>query len=118
VRALHGRRNIDQSDGMRGDVLVSTLDDVLNVDVVIAHPASKTLRGRASRTPGAAERVAEDNKRRHHAAGGSRGYRFAPCAIEIYGRLGHAAVGVLSEWDDAAAGAGVFARDAYLTWIK
>ena len=103
---------------MRGDVLVSTLEDVLNVDVVITHPASKTLRGRSSRTPGAAARVAEENKRRHHAAGGTRGYRFVPFAVETYGRLGNAAVEVLADWADAASRAGGFDRDAYLTWIK
>ena len=83
----------DDGYGMRGDVLVSTLEDCLNVDVVITHPASRTLRGRASRTPGAA-RVAEQNKGRSHAAGGTRGYRFVPFAIQTYGRLGRAAVKV------------------------
>jgi hypothetical protein len=117
-RHLKDLRFGDAGYGMRGDVLVSTLEDVLNVDVVITHPASKTLRGRASKTPGAAARVAEENKRRSHAAGGTRGYRFVPFAMETYGRLGTAAVEVLREWADAAAGAGVFSRDAYLSWIK
>jgi hypothetical protein len=36
----------------------------------------------------------------------------------MYGRLGNAAVELLGEWADAATGAGVFVRDAYLTWIK
>ena len=39
-------------------------------------------------------------------------------AIETYGRLGRAAVEVLGEWADAAAGSGAFDRDAYLTWVK
>ena len=103
---------------MHGDVLVSTLEDCLNVDVVITHPASRTLCGRASRTPGAAAPVAEENKRRIHAAGGTRGYRVVPFAIEAYGRLGRAAVELLGEWDDAAAGNGAFDWDAYLTWVK
>ena len=85
----------DDAYGMRRDVLVSTLKACLNVDVVITHPATGILRGRASRTPGAAARVAEDNKRRSHAAGGTRGYRFVPFAIETYGRLGRAAVELL-----------------------
>ena len=117
-RHLKDLRFGDDGYGMRGDVLVSTLEDCLNVDVVITHPASRTLRGRASRTPGAAARVAEENKRRSHAAGGTRGYRFVPFAIETYGRLGRAAVEVLGEWADAAAGSGAFDRDAYLTWVK
>ena len=53
-----------------------------------------------------------------HAAGGTRGYRFVPFAIETYGRLGRTAVEVLGEWADAAAGSGAFDRDAYLTWVK
>ena len=80
---------------MRGDVLVSTLEECTNVDGVITHPASGALRGRA-RTPGAVARVAEENKRRSHAAGGTKGCRFVP-AIETYGRLDRAAVAVLGE---------------------
>ena len=60
--------------------------------------------------------MAEENKRRSHAAGGTRGYRFVPFAIETYGRLCRAAVEVLGEWADAAAGSGAFDRD--LTWVK
>ena len=60
--------------------------------------------------------MAEENKRRSHAAGGTRGYRFVPFAIETYGCLGRAAMEVLGEWGDAAAGA--FDLDAYLTWVK
>ena len=70
--------------------------------------------GHTSRSPGAAARVAEENKRRSHAAEGTRGYRFVPFAIETYGRLGRAAVELLGEWADAAAGNGAFDRDAYL----
>ena len=84
----------DDAYGMRRDVLVSTLKACLNVDVVITHPATGILRGRASRTPGAAARVAED-KRRSHAAGGAMGYRFVSFAIETYGRLGRADVELL-----------------------
>ena len=78
-------------------------------DSVSTHPASRALRGRASRTPGAAARVAEENKWRSHAAGGTRGYRFVPFAIAKYGRLGHAAV-ALGEWANAAPGNGAFDR--------
>ena len=57
-----------------------------------------------------AARVAEESKRRSHAAGGTRGYRFVPFTIETYGRLGRAAVEVLGEWADDAAGSGAFDR--------
>ena len=102
---------------MRGDVLVSTLEECTNVDGVITHPASGALRGRA-RTPGAVARVAEENKRRSHAAGGTKGYRFVPFEIETSERLGRAAVAVLGERADAAAGNGAFYRKACLTWVK
>ena len=62
--------------------------------------------------------MAEESKRRSHAARGSRGYRFVPFAIETYGRLGRAAVELLGEWADAAARNGAFDRDAYLMWVK
>ena len=47
-RHLKDLRFGDDGYGMRGDVHLSTLEDCLNVDVVITHPASRTLRGRAS----------------------------------------------------------------------
>ena len=46
-RHLKDLRFGDDGYGMRGDVHLSTLEDCLNVDVVITHPASRTLRGRA-----------------------------------------------------------------------
>ena len=65
-----------------------------------------------------AVRVAEENKRRSHAAGGTKGYRFVPFEIETSERLGRAAVAVLGERADAAAGNGAFYRKACLTWVK
>jgi hypothetical protein len=117
-RHLRGLHFGDDGYGKRGDVLVSTLDDVLNIDVVITHPASRTLRSRASKEPGAAARVAEENKRRDHASGGTRGYNFVPFAVETYGRLGHSAISLLRDWAKDAAASGGFERDVYLTWIK
>jgi hypothetical protein len=70
-----------------------TLEDFLSVDVVIAHPASKILRGRAGRTPGASADVLEADKRYSHSVGGARRFRFAPFAVETYGRLGCSAGG-------------------------
>jgi hypothetical protein len=78
---LRGLRLWDDGYGKRGDVLVSTLDDGLNIDVVITHPAYRTLRSRASKEPGAAARVVEENKRRDHASGGTRGYNFVPLLL-------------------------------------
>ena len=117
-RHLKNARYGDEGYGKRGDVLVSTVDDVLNVDVVVTRPASKTHRCAASRTPGAAAQVAERNKRRLHAHGGTRGFKFVPFAMETYARLGNAAVKVLNAWADDAAGSGMFSREAYLTWMK
>jgi hypothetical protein len=45
---------------------VSTLDDLLNADVVVTHPASFSRRDRASREPGSAAKVAEASKRSTH----------------------------------------------------
>ena len=104
----------DDGYGVRGDVLVSTLEDCTDVDVAITHSASRSLRGRARRTPEAAACVAEENKRRSHAAGGTKGCRCVPFAIKTYRRLGRAAVAVLGEWADAAPGNGSFHRKAYV----
>jgi hypothetical protein len=116
-RHLKDLRFGNEGYGMRGDGIVRTLEDFLSVDVVIAHPASKTFRGRAGRTPGAAADVLEANKCYPHSAGGNR-CRFAPFAVETYGRLAILLVAVLCAWTDAAGDTGPFLRDAYLTWVK
>jgi hypothetical protein len=40
--------------GKRGDILHSTLDDLINVDISIVHPASDTMRGKACKAMAAA----------------------------------------------------------------
>jgi hypothetical protein len=107
----------DDGYGKRGDVLVSSLDDLLNVDITVTHPASYSMRSRASKEPGAAARVAEENKRRVHGANTS-GHTFVPFAIESYGRLGRAAVQLLNDWADAVACDVFFDRASYLVWMK
>jgi hypothetical protein len=107
----------DVGYGQRGDVLVSTLDDLLNVDIVVTHPASYSMRSRASREPGAAAKVAEAKKRSTHGVG-AVGHTFVPFAIESYGRLGLDAMQLLKDWADSASGGGLFDRDGYLVWIK
>ena len=44
----------DEGYGRRGDILVSTMEDLLNVDVSVTHPAMHSVRVKASTTPGAA----------------------------------------------------------------
>ena len=46
-RHLKGLRYGDSGYGKRGDVCVGTLDDVLNVDITVPHPASYTYRSRS-----------------------------------------------------------------------
>jgi hypothetical protein len=116
-RHLKNMRVGDKGYGQRGDVLVSTLDDLLNVDVVVTHPASFSRRDRASREPGSAAKVAEDGKRSKHGVG-AVGHTFVPFAIESYGRLGLEALKLLNDWADTASGGGLFDRDSYLVWIK
>jgi hypothetical protein len=116
-RHLKGLCYGDDGYGKRGDVLVSSLDDLLNVDITVTHPASYSMRSRASKEPGAAARVAEENKRRVHGANTS-GHTFVPFAIESYGRLGRAAVQLLNDWADAVAGDVFFDRASYLVWMK
>lgn len=108
----------DEEYGKRGDILLSTLDDLINVDISITHPASATLRGKASRTPGAAAEARDKAKVRDHAKNGTPGYSFVPFSIETYGRLGAPADKLLKELADVAASTGACDRDAYLCWIK
>jgi hypothetical protein len=72
----------DVGYGQLGDVLVSTLDVLVNVNMTVAHPASATMRSRASMVPGAAAKAAEASKHRVHAHDGTGGYRFVPFAVE------------------------------------
>lgn len=115
-RHLKDLRYGDAGYGKRGDVLVSTVNDLLNIDVVVTHPACDTYRAAAAKRPGAANRVAERRKQRGH--GGGTGHRFVPFAIESYGRLGDAAVDLLKVWADDAATGGAVSRDAFLVWLK
>jgi hypothetical protein len=115
---LKNLRVRDSGYRQRGDVLVSTLDDLVNVDVTVTHPASATMRGRASKVFGAAAKAAEDSKHGSHARDGTSGYRFVPLAVESYGRLGSEAVELLNDWATSAARGGFYSRTAYLVWIK
>jgi hypothetical protein len=98
-------------------VLVSTLDDLLNVDVVVTHPATFSSRARACREPGAAAKVAAQGKRAKHGVG-AVGHTFVPFALESYGRLGLDALALLNDWADTASSGGLFDRGGYLVWIK
>ena len=64
----------DDKYGKRGDILLSTLDDLINVDIFTTHPASATLRDKASRIPGATAEVRDKAKIRDHAKNGTPGY--------------------------------------------
>jgi hypothetical protein len=93
--------------GQRGDVLVSTLDDLWKVDIVVTHPASHSMRSQASREPGVAAQVAAANQIRVHGAGAT-GHTFVPFAVESCGRLGLDALRLLRDWPDSAAGESIF----------
>ena len=115
---LKGLRMGDKGYGMRGDILLSTLDDLINVDTTITHPANKTTRAAASKTAGAAAAAREKTKLRDHARDGTPGYSFVPFVIESYGRLGKEAEQLLGKLADGAASTGLFERQVYLQWIK
>jgi hypothetical protein len=55
--------------------------------------------------------------RRVHGAH-TTGHTFVPFAIESYGRLGRAAMELLSDWANSVVGDGSFDRASYLVWIK
>jgi hypothetical protein len=93
------------------------MHDLVNVDMTATHPASATMRSRASMVPGAAAKVAEASKHRAHARGAS-GYRYVLYAIKSYGCLGSEAIALLNAWAILAASGGFYSRNAYLVWIK
>ena len=103
----------DPGYGKRGDVTVSTVDDLLNIDVTVVHPASRSMRSRASREPGITAREAEKKNRRDHGVG-EVGHTFVPFAIETYGRLGVEAVKLLKDWAKTAGEADLMDRNSYL----
>jgi hypothetical protein len=111
-RHLKNLRVRDVGYAQRGDVLVSTLDDLVNVDITVTHPASATMRSRASVDPGAAAKAAEANKHLVHACEGTSGYRFVPFAV------GSEAIALLNEWATSAASGRFYNRNAYLVWIQ
>lgn len=88
------------------------------MDVIITHPATQTMREKASKEVGAAAKEAEEAKRRDHAKEGTKGFTFVPFAIETYGRLGREAENLLKQWADSAASTAACEREAYLHWIK
>jgi len=87
----------DNGDGKRGDVRVCTHEDLLNVDIVGLHPASKTHRSTAYMQPGAAAREGEEIKTRDQGSGAT-GHTLVPFAIETYGRPGRSALEWLKVW--------------------
>jgi hypothetical protein len=94
------------------------LDDLLNVDISIVHPASDTLRGKASKVMGAAASVRDEAKRNDHAKHETKGYSFVPFSVESYGCLGKEADQLLKDSADGAASTGVCERVALLHWIR
>lgn len=108
----------DDGYGRRGDILVSTLEDLLNVDIAVTHPAMQTVRAKASKTPGAAAEERAKAKRRYHEKNGTPGYRFVPFVVESYGRLGKDAENLLKSMADRASSSGDCDRNGYLHWIK
>ena len=108
----------DEGYGRRGDILVSTMEDLLNVDVSVTHPAMHTVRVKASKTPGAAAEERDKQKRLYHQKNGTPGYAFVPFSIETYGRLGKDAEKLLRDMAERAASTGECDRDCFLQWMR
>jgi hypothetical protein len=108
----------DVGYGKQGDILLSTLDDLLNVDISIVHPASDTLRGKAGKVMGAAAAVRDEAKRNDQAKHETKGYSFVPFRVESYGCLGKEADQLYKDLADGAASTCVCERVAFLHWIR
>jgi hypothetical protein len=71
----------DEGYGRRDDILVSTMEDLLSVNVSVTHPAMHTDRAKASKTPDAAAEERDKAKKRCHEKNGTPGYSFAPFSV-------------------------------------
>ena len=115
---MQGLQCGDRGCGRKGDILVSTMEDLLNVDVSVTHPAGHSYRVGASKTPGAAAEERDKQKRRYHEQNGTPGYSFVPFSVESYGRLGRPAESLLKDMADRAASTGDCDRDCFLHWMR
>jgi len=113
---LKGLQPGDTGYGQRGDILVPLMDDILNIDVSVTHPASQEYRDAACRRPGAAAERRDTKKMNDHAKDGTSGYSFIPFSIESYGRLGKPAEQLLKEVAEKASSTGMCDRNDFLQW--
>lgn len=102
----------DAGYGKRGDILAARLDEILNVDISITHPAADSYCKAAARQTGAAAAERDQRKVQHHAADGTPGYTFIPFSIETYGKLGKPASELLKDMAWGASGD----RHSFLSW--
>jgi hypothetical protein len=108
----------DEGYGRRGDILVSTMEDLLNVDVSVTHPAMHMVRVKASRTPWAAAEERDKANRYFHEKSSTPGYTFVLFSVETYGRLGKHADGLLRDMAKRAGSSGDCHRDCFLHWMR
>ena len=115
-RLLKTLRAGDKGYGKRGDIICLLLDEILNVDLSMIHPAAQEYRAAAAKGPGEAAKIRDRQKRNDHAKEGNQGYTFVPFSIETYGRLGKPAEELLKSVADVAASTGAVDRNTFLQW--
>ena len=94
VRAWH---DVDGADG-RLDVAATIRGQRVFYDVTVCHTRAQHVVRRAAADDGAAAKVGEERKRSRYPAVPQAGLKeVTPFAVETFGRLGPAAVGVLHE---------------------
>ena len=100
----------------RGDILAVLPDGKISiVDVVVTHPAGRSVAAQACARTGAAAKKAEDGKVREFRRFGDAGqYDFVPFAVESYGRLGVSAQKFLQALGDTAAARGNISKAAFV----
>ena len=82
-RNLKNLRVGESGYGKRGNVLVSTLDDLLNMDIVVSHPGCESNVRDACVKPGAACAMAETRKWNDLGKGVNGGYSFVPLLLRL-----------------------------------
>ena len=115
---LQGIKAGEKGYGKRGDILVTTMEDMLNVDISVIHPAGQSIREQACKNGGAAAKYRERQKRRDHEKNGTPGYQFIPFSVESYGRLGEDADRLLKDMAERAASTGSCDRNGFLHWMR
>jgi hypothetical protein len=89
-----------------GDIIMALTRGITVSNISVIHPLAINTLPRASPTTGAAASHRAQHKRTAYARVEPNGYGFVPFSVETYAHLGHAAMKLLHDLGEEAAGPG------------